>query len=266
MEILRNFALLIQYDGTDYSGWQKQKNVDTVQGEIEKAIFDLTGEIISITGSGRTDAGVHAHGQVANFTINSDFPDKDLLGGLNFYLADSIVIKKIVEADCEFNSRFNAFKRTYRYYFSFRKYLSPFIKKYCTYIGGIKDISEFYRFSGILCGKHDFTSFCSKKDGSSSKIREIYSFNILKKPDETEIKNFPVELSDEVMIVEISANGFLMGMVRFCLGTIFQLMKNGKSPEDLEIVLQALDNTRAGPKAPAKGLFLHRVEYPEEIF
>ena len=81
MEILRNFALLIQYDGTDYSGWQKQKTADTIQGEIEKAIFDLTGEKISITGSGRTDAGVHALAQVANFTLNSDFPDKDLLGG-----------------------------------------------------------------------------------------------------------------------------------------------------------------------------------------
>jgi len=242
-----NYKIEIQYDGTNYAGWQFQPNVISVQQKIEECLSRLLNDNITITGSGRTDAGVHAFGQIANFSTVKDLDNFKFIYALNGLLPDDISIKNLKKVNSDFNSRFDARKRSYYYFIS--KYKSPFYKKYSYYFKGWRnyDFTQMNKAAKILLGKKDFTSFAKKKTEVKNKLCDLNEIQI------RETKNF--------IIFYIEANRFLHGMVRATVGTLFESAKHDYNPDYLLDVLNAFNRDVAGRAVPAKGLFLYKVKY-----
>lgn len=242
---MKNYKLLIEYDGTEFAGWQVQKNAVTVQGEIEKALKILLKEKINLVGSGRTDTGVHAIGQVANFLTSKEVENRRFLHSLNSIIPETIVIKNIEIVEEKFHSRFDAKKRSYIYIIT--KFRSPFCKKYSWFNPSAPKADELNKFNNLFLGEKDYTSFCRKNSEVENKICMV---NEVRWKD---VKDF--------LIFKISANRFLHGMVRTIIGTYFETVKNNLSEETLANIFFEKDRTAAGKAAPARGLFLHKVEY-----
>ena len=179
-----NFKLIIQYDGTSYSGWQKQKNQPTIQGEIEKTLFKIVGEPVSVIGAGRTDSGVHATGQVANFKSNTKLSSEKLFNAINWHLPKDIRIFNCTEVSDDFHARFSANKREYKYIIYNDIQYPPFIKNYVHFIKKPLDIEKLKSSLELFIGEHNFTSFSSANDESNNKIRTIYDISIEKKNNE----------------------------------------------------------------------------------
>jgi tRNA pseudouridine38-40 synthase len=248
---VRNIRLTLAYDGSDFSGWQVQKNARTVQGEIEQALQRMHGHPVRIQGAGRTDSGVHASGQVGNF-----YTDLDSLSGerwavaLNSYLPPDVRALESREADFTFNAKNSARLRAYSYYLYPGSVGFPHLRRYCWKINYRPDIGALNRLAAVLLGEHDFTTFATAGDSSKSKIRRVYSACF-----------FPEGL---FIVFRIAASSFVWKMVRSLVGTILEGERNGLSPEKLAEALAARDRSRAGASAPARGLFLERVVYDEE--
>lgn len=240
-----NIKLKIEYDGTNYSGWQKQQNLRTIQDEIEKAIKKITNQEIEVHGSGRTDAGVHALGQVANFEIETKIPAEKMKFALNQHLPDDIRILSSEEADAGFHSRFSAKGKTYRYRIQTGEVKRPFERNTAYFVRGDLDIGKMRESAQYLIGEHNFASF--KSEGSSAKnfVREIFSIEIRK--------------TEDIIEMEISGNGFLYNMVRIIAGTLVEIGK-GRNLDIPEILSQE-KREFAGPTAPAHALFLKEVYY-----
>ncbi|MBI4727328.1 tRNA pseudouridine(38-40) synthase TruA [candidate division TA06 bacterium] len=242
---LRNIKLLLEYDGTAFAGWQVQPEQRTVQGVLEPALSRMTGEKVSLLGSGRTDAGVHASGQVANFRTETDIPLKAFCLGLNAIIPDDVAVLKTEEADPGFNSRFDARSRSYRYQIITRR--SPLNERFAWAITYPIDQNILPGLCQIILGRHDFTSFASAQ---------------------AEVNNFLVEvtmaewtLSEGSLVFQIEANRFLHNMVRIIVGSMIDAARGHLKPEDLKKILEAKDRTLAGKTAPACGLCLVKVEY-----
>ena len=243
---MRNIKITIQYNGKNYCGWQKQNNSPGIQGTIEKAIFDITREEVKITGSGRTDAGVHALGQVANFKINSQIPVDRIPNALNAKLPKDISIVKAEEVDEDFHSRYSAKKKTYRYQIYNSLYRSPIYADISYPVKYDLDIDKMKKEAKSLIGTYDFKGFMSSGSSVTDTVRTIY--------------NIEVSKSEDLIIIEIEGNGFLYNMVRIIAGTLVDIGR-GRITENMSTIIKSKSRSMAGHTAPAHGLFLKKVDY-----
>lgn len=248
-----NYKLLIQYDGTDFHGWQVQENDRTIQGELERVISTLEGEPVRVTGSGRTDAGVHADGQVANVVLNKPFTPLKLQKAINGNLWRDIRIMRVDEADDEFHARFSAKEKTYIYRVINAPVMSPFWRRFAHHEGRPLDVTRMNDAARLFLGEHDWSAFASVHTDGESKVRDVRRFNVTSKWDER---------ARAVLIeFEITANGFLRYMVRSIVGTIIEVGRGERDLESVETAIRTSDRKHAGATATAKGLTLHKVKY-----
>ena len=244
---MNNYKLIIQYDGTEYAGWQIQKEEKTVQAEITNAIEKVLQEEINLIGSGRTDAGVHAFGQTANFRTSKEIDIIKFQHSLNSLIPDDISINVVEPVDENFHARFDAVRRSYFYIISHQK--TPFYFKYSYNFSPAAgyDISRLNELSSVLKGEHDFTSFCRAKSEIDNKNCNIFNIHW---------KQF-----NSFTYFYVEANRFLHGMVRTLVGTLLETYKRDLNEEYLYDILNKRDRTAAGEAVPAKGLFLFKVRY-----
>jgi len=241
------FKIIIEYDGTDFVGWQKQNNGPSIQEEIEKAIYRLTGDKTSLFGAGRTDAGVHAKGQVAHFDIKKKFNIDNIRDGLNQYLRPyPIGILKAIEVDDDFNARFLAKQRTYKYSIINRRTPLALDKNRSWGIFKKLDIKKMTLESKFFLGKHNMKAFRSIDCQSKSTIKTIDEIIIQEK--------------DERLSIIISARSFLHSQVRIMVGTLVEIGK-GKIKKSVKKIIKSEDRSQAGITAPACGLYLVKVDY-----
>ena len=248
-----NYKLLIQYDGTDFHGWQVQEKDRTIQGEIERVISELEGEQVRVTGSGRTDAGVHAEGQVANVFLSKDWTPNKLQRAINGNLWRDIRIMNVEEADEQFHARFSAKQKTYVYRVINAPVMSPFWRRFSLHEGRPLDISRMSDASRLFLGEHDWTAFASAHTDGESKIRNVQRFDINSKWDDRS-RALHIEF-------EITANGFLRYMVRSIVGTLIEIGRGERDVDSVSFGISTGDRKYAGQTAPAKGLTLLRVDY-----
>ena len=244
---MRNIKLTIEYDGKEYNGWQKQPNKLNIQGEIERAIQNITGKQVELIGSGRTDAGVHAFGQVANFKIDSDFPIEKMAIAINSQLKKSIRIKKTEEVSPEFHSRYNCHSKTYQYVIDNSEQGSAIYRCLSYHVPQELDVEKMQKAVTYFVGEHDFSSFKSSGTSSKSSVRIIYDAN--------------VEKDGERVKISLTGNGFLYNMVRIISGTLVEVGLNNIEPEDIPKIIEAKNRQMAGKTLPPQGLFLMKVEY-----
>lgn len=244
---MRNIKLTIEYDGKDFNGWQKQPNHLNIQGEIEKAIKNVTGEEVELIGSGRTDAGVHAFEQVANFKTNTELPIEKMATAINSQLKHTVRILKAEEVDLNFHSRYNCHKKTYAYIIDNSDQGTAIYRNFTYHISQPLDIKMMQKAADYLIGEHDFSSFKSSGTSSKNSVRTIYKAQILKE--------------QQRVIIMITGNGFLYNMVRIIAGTLVEVGLKHFPPEEMKNILDAKDRQKAGKTLPPTGLFLMNVEY-----
>ena len=245
---MRNIKLLIEYDGKDFNGWQKQPNRLNIQGEIERAIEEVTGEKVDLIASGRTDAGVHALGQVANFKIEKDIPIEKIPYALNSKLKKSIRIKEAEEVPEKFHSRYTCKKKTYRYVINNSKYGSSIYRNLETHIPIKLDIEKMKEAVKYFEGEHDFKAFRASGTSSKSSVRTIYKAKVIEKQDER-------------IWIELTGNGFLYNMVRIIAGTLVDVGLGKIEPKEIKDIIESKDRQKAGKTLAPQGLFLVNVKY-----
>ncbi|RKX77996.1 MAG: tRNA pseudouridine(38-40) synthase TruA [Spirochaetes bacterium] len=246
----RNIRVVLAYDGNGFYGWQYQKKGRTVQGVLMEALARMHHHPIKIYGSSRTDSGVHATGQVANFITDiSSIKGREFARAINSYLPSDIKVLGSEEVDMNFHSRFNAKRRTYKYQLLTAEVCPPQYRNYCFLLKRRPDVMLLNRYAASIVGSRDFTTFSAAGDRSNSKVREVYE------------ASFYIE--SPYLIFKITANAFLWKMVRSILGTMLELEKCGRDEKVMEELLAARDRNLAGETMPARGLFLTRVEYDE---
>ncbi|MCI9635696.1 MAG: tRNA pseudouridine(38-40) synthase TruA [Hungatella sp.] len=249
----KNMALLLEYDGSRYDGWQRQGNTDnTIEGKLEKILERLTGACQQVHGSGRTDAGVHAAGQVANVCLDTDMSEGELRDYLNRYLPEDIKVLQVREVPERFHSRLWAKEKTYTYYIDMDEKSSVFARKYTYAVGKGLDVGAMEQAVGYLVGTHDFAGFCSNKKKKKSTVRTI--------------KDIRFQVSKNCLSVSVTGDGFLYNMVRILVGTLIEIGLGKRTPDSVKAVLDSRDRQTAGFMAPARGLFLVSVVYETEIF
>lgn len=245
---MRNIKMNINYDGSRYKGFQRLKDNDmTIQGKIEAVLSKMTDENIEIIGSGRTDMGVHAYNQVANFKTNTDMSLKKMKAYLYEYLPEDIVVSQLEEVEDRFHSRYNAKSKTYLYKIYNAEVHDPFLRKYTNHIPKKLDMDAMKEGSRFLIGEHDFTSFASSKSKKKSNIRNIHSIEINK--------------NNDVIEIFVEGDGFLYNMVRIIVGALIDVGSGRKTPEDMKTMLEQKDRSLASDTALAKGLYLYKVKY-----
>ncbi len=245
---MRNIKLLIEYDGKDFNGWQKQPNKLNIQGEIERAIKEITKEDeIELNASGRTDAGVHALGQVANFKTNSNIPVEKFPIAINTKVKKSIVIKDAEEVDERFHSRYNCKKKTYRYIINNSEYGSAIYRNHEYHVSQKLDVDAMKLAIKHFEGEHDFKGFKASGTSSKNSVRKIFSTNI--------------KSNDDRIFIELTGSGFLYNMVRIIAGTLVEVGLGKIKPEDISQIILSGDRKNAGKTLPPQGLYLLKVEY-----
>lgn len=244
----KNYKLLIAYDGTRYSGWEaKPDNEMTIQGKLENVLSKMAGESVKVIGAGRTDAGVHAKGMVANVHIDSDVSVGEVMKYLNEYLPEDISVQDVVEASERFHSRYNAVGKTYCYTCYCGDGKPVFDRKYVYILDKQPDIEKMRQAATYLIGEHDFASFCGNKKMKKSTVREIDIIDISSKAG--------------YIRMTFHGNGFLQHMVRILVGTLLEVGFHKRSEESVKELLEIKDRSKAGFTAPAKGLCLEQVDY-----
>ncbi len=244
---MRNIKLTIEYDGKDFNGWQKQPTKLNIQGTIEQAIKQITGEDVELNASGRTDAGVHALGQVANFKTNSQIPIEKFAIAINSKLKRSIVIKKAEEVDERFHSRLSCKKKTYRYIINNSPEGTAIYRNLETHIPQKLDLSQMKKAIKYFEGEHDFKAFKASGTSSKSSVRTIYKADIYQE--------------NEKIFIEITGNGFLYNMVRIIVGTLVEVGLGKIKPEKIINIIQQGKRENAGKTFPPNGLYLLKVMY-----
>lgn len=253
---MRNIRLTIAYDGTDFHGWQRQPQPPTVQETLEARLAKITGGAVTVYASGRTDAGVHAAGQVANFKTDCPIPCPSLVKALNDVLPVSIRVRGAEDVPPEFHARYSAVAKTYRYRILQSAICPPFLARYVHHHPYPLDCRAIAEAARLLEGEHDFTSFAGsdpalrkKQRKTESNVRRIFHSRV------TVRKKLPL------VVYEARGSGFLHHMVRNIVGTLLEVGSGKLAPEDIHGILEARDRSRAGPTAPASGLWLVKVEY-----
>ena len=245
---VKNFKIIIEYDGSRYCGWQRQNHDPTIQETIEQALWRMTGQKISLVGSGRTDAGVHAYGQVANFKCETKLNAEDFQGGLNSLTPDDIIITGCREVENEFHARYKAKSKEYIYRILNRLNPAAIDRQYAWYIRNDLNSEAMRAAISYLIGKHDFKAFEGAGSPRSHTTRCVMAANLCR--DDVDF-----------IIIEIEADGFLRFMVRNIVGTLVDVGKGKITPEEFKHILDSKDRSRAGATAPAHGLFLKEVKY-----
>lgn len=245
---MRNFKLLIEYDGSRYNGWQRLGDTDnTIQFKLENVLSLMTEESIEVLGSGRTDAGVHALNQVANFKSKTTMSPEEIRDYCNRYLPDDIVVKVVEEADARFHARYNALSKKYLYRIWNHEIPTAFSRKYSTLITEPLDVPAMRKASLYFLGEHDFRAFTTAKSKKKSSVREVYSIDIHR--------------DDQWLDIMIHGNGFLHNMVRIMVGTLIEVGLGQRKPQDVQEILEGRMRAEAGATAPPQGLFLYEVYY-----
>lgn len=241
----RNIKLLLEYDGTGFVGWQVQAQGRSVQGELEVTLKHLLQDNVNVIGSGRTDAGVHARGQVANFRTKSGWPVMEIHRALSATLPEDIVVRTAEEVPLEFHSRYNAIERRYQYFISMAKRAVE--RQYCWYIPYALDLAAMNRASELAHGRHDFEAFSKADSGVSSFVCTVNS---------AEWRN-----EDSYFIFQIRADHYVRGMVRALVGTMVDVGRGSRTVDEFNAILLKRDRSKVGSAAPARGLFLEDVRY-----
>lgn len=246
-----NIGVWLSYDGTRYDGWQKQGNTDrTIQGKLEAVLEKLEGSPVEVHGSGRTDAGVHAEGQVANFHLVKRMGPDKILDYMNRYLPEDIAVTRACVMPERFHSRLNAVKKTYRYQIETASKKNVFERHYYYGLGQKLDVEKMEQAAAILTGTHDYKSFCGNKKMKKSTVRTI--------------EKIEFEQSGSRLHIYFTGNGFLQQMVRILTGTLIEVGQGKCAPDKITRILDAQDRQAAGPTAPAQGLFLVNVGYEDK--
>lgn len=244
---MRNIKLIIEYDGKGFNGWQKQPDRLNIQGEIEKAIEEITGEKVDLTASGRTDAGVHSLGQTANFKTDSKIPTEKFTKAINSRLKKSIVIKSAEEVDEKFHSRYSVKSKTYRYIINNSENGTAIYRGLEYHVPMKLDYEKMNEAIKYFIGEHDFKAFKASGTSSKSSVRKIFDGSVRKE--------------GERVIIEVTGTGFLYNMVRIISGTLLDVGLGKIKPEDIPSIIESKDRTKAGKTLPAHGLYLLQVNY-----
>lgn len=246
----QNYKMILQYEGTRYDGWQKQGNTErTIQGRLEAVLTRMVGTEVEVHGSGRTDAGVHAMGQVANVHLPKKFEPSAVMEYLNEYLPEDIGILSVEYADGRFHSRLNATKKTYRYQIATHQKRDVFARRMQYHLGKELDLTAMRQAAELLCGTHDYRSFCGNKKMKKSTVRTIYAIWISQ------------DVQTGVITLDVTGNGFLQHMIRILAGTLIEVGLGMRDASSMEEILAAKDRQAAGFTAPAEGLCLMEVCY-----
>lgn len=243
-----NYKLLLQYDGTKLNGWQKQGNTDnTIQGKLEAILERTYGTYIEVHGSGRTDAGVHALGQVANFHAPAVYSIEEIKEFLNEYLSKDIRVLSVEEVDERFHARLSAKRKTYEYHIDNGAVANVFARKFVMREENPLNLEAMRAAASYFLGTHDFKTFCANKKMKKSTVRTIDSIEI--------------QEQDGMVTISYTGNGFLYNMVRILTGTLIEVGRELRTPQEMSAVIAAMDRGAAGFTAPAQGLFLKEVYY-----
>ncbi|MBQ2801449.1 MAG: tRNA pseudouridine(38-40) synthase TruA [Lachnospiraceae bacterium] len=246
---MRRIFLQIAYDGTNYHGFQVQPNAETIEGVLNRELSRILKEDITVIGASRTDAGVHAFGNVAVFDTNAKIPGEKVAYALNVSLPEDIKIQHSMEVAPDFHPRYQETVKTYEYKIYNAKFPSPQHRLYEHFTYYKMDVERMQAAANYLIGEHDFKSFCSIHAEVESTVRTIYDIKVTKK--------------EEVITIRITGNGFLYNMVRIIAGTLMDAGQAFWEPEHMKEILEAKERSRAGNTAPAKGLTLVKIKYPE---
>ena len=243
-----NYRLTISYDGTRYFGWEHQPNTDlTIQGKIEAVLSRMTGEEVEVLGAGRTDAGVHAKGMVANCFLNTELTESEIRKYLNRYLPEDISVTDVTLAGPRFHARYNALGKTYCYTCYIGENKPVFNRKYVYVLEDRPNIDRMKSAAAYLTGEHDFAAFCSNPKMKKSTIRCVDTIDIA--------------ISGDLLTFTFHGNGFLQHMVRILVGTLLEVGFGKRTPESILTLLENKDRKAAGPTAPACGLCMMKVDY-----
>ena len=256
---MRNIKLVISYDGTDFHGWQRQSenqtHTTTVQGVIEKALQEMHKQPVALTGAGRTDTGVHAIGQAANFYTNIDsIPAEKFVPAINGLLPKDIRILRACEVPADFHARFSACSRTYRYHFILGRPVFPHESRYNLQLWRYPNIDLLNAYGRLLLGETDCTIFAGAGDTSLAEGKSANRY----------VYNARFFIENSRLVFEIKANAFLRNMVRSVAGTFLFYEEKGTDPKELQSIIASGDRSLAGPTLSPQGLFLWEVEYPTE--
>ena len=245
---MRNFKIVLQYDGTRYQGWQKQVSTDnTIQGKLEALLSKMCDAKVEIQGAGRTDAGVHAYGQVANFHIETEWSPAEVMEYMNTYLPEDISVIKCEEKPERFHARLNAKGKVYCYRIWNSTDKPVFCRKYVHQVPGTLDMAAMEKAATFLTGTHDYQSFTSTKRGKKSTVRTVESIEIARKGSE--------------VVFTFKGDGFLYHMVRIMMGTLIEVGLGIRKAEEIPAILEAKDRSKSGHLIPGKGLALMEVTY-----
>lgn len=245
---MRNIKLIIEYDGRGFNGWQKQPNKLNIQGEIERAIFQITGEEVELIASGRTDAGVHSLGQTANFKTNSNIPIEKFAIAINSKLKRSIRIQKAEEVEEMFHSRYSVKSKRYRYTINNSEHGSAIYRDMEYYFPIKLDIQKMKQAAKYFEGEHDFKAFKASGTSSKSSVRKIYKAEV-------------IEGENNRIYIELTGNGFLYNMVRIISGTLLDVGIGKIKPEEIQTIIEEGKREKAGKTLPPNGLCLMEVNY-----
>lgn len=244
---MKRIKLTVAYDGTDYCGWQIQKNGITVEEVLNRALSRLTGEKITVVGASRTDAGVHARGNVAVFDTDTRIPAERIVYAVNALLPEDVVVVRSEEVPAGWHPRKCVSVKTYEYRILNKEFPDPVRMRDTYFVSFSLDIERMRRAAEYLKGEHDFKSFCSAQTAVETTVRTIYDLDIKKE--------------GEIITIRVRGNGFLYNMVRIIAGTLAGVGRGYFEPEDMERMLEAKDRTQAGVTAPPQGLTLVGIEY-----
>ena len=245
---MTKIKLIIEYDGSNYHGFQRQDNAHTIQAEIEEQLLKLCKKEITISGAGRTDAGVHARGQVISFDTDSSIPPDRWTLALNSLLPDDIQVLSSCAVSPDFHPQYQALSKHYAYLVYREKTAATFYRRYALCNTEALDIAIMQQACRLIEGRHDFRAFCAS--GSTAKTFERTVFNC------------SIKEKDSILRLDIRADGFLYNMVRIIMGTLLQVGRKRLSAEDVAVIIQSQDRTKAGPTMPPNGLYLLSVTYP----
>lgn len=246
---MKRVKLTVAYDGTNYCGWQVQPNGITIESELNKHLSELLKEEIHVIGASRTDAGVHAKGNVAVFDTSARMPAEKISYALNTRLPEDIRIQESCEVAADFHPRFRKTVKTYEYKICNRRFPDPCTRLYSLFYYWDLDTEKMRQAAQYLVGTHDFTSFCTNKPEVTDRVRTIYSLDVLQ--------------DGEMITIRVCGNGFLYNMVRIITGTLLRVGSGMIKPEEIPKILDAKDRSRAGETARPHGLTLVKIEYPE---
>lgn len=255
---MKNIKLSIEYDGGDYQGWQTQKSGRTIQDIIQECIFSITGERLRLTGASRTDAGVHALGQVAVFHTESKLPVDIIMRALNAKLPRDIRIFGAEETDGDFNPRYGALGKSYFYTIAIGGNQPVFFKRYLWEIRAALNLDGMKEAAASIVGRHDFSAFRGSGCGAKTTVRNVYSLDI---SGDNNIRFMTAAFKGDFIKIRIEGDAFLRHMVRNIVGTLVEIGKGKLSPGAMARILESRDRRLAGPTAPANGLFLEKITY-----